>query len=217
MSDPDYQVADRRPIATRELAISQRVAGWLVAQGVSANAISVEGMVCGVLAGVALAATQFVPEPLRAWCWGLGAIFIQLRLLANMLDGMVAVRSGQASRVGELYNEIPDRISDAATLIGFGYAFGSNPVLGFVAACLAVFVAYVRSMGKVAGAHQEFCGPMAKPQRMAVATLAAILCAIFPQAIAYHLPAITLGVIIIGSVITAVRRLNRTSAALHAA
>ena len=38
------------------------------------------------------------------------AVCVQLRLLANLLDGMVAVGSGQASRIGELYNEVPDRV-----------------------------------------------------------------------------------------------------------
>ena len=79
---------------------------------------------------------------------------------------MVAVLREVASPVGELFNEVPDRVSDAATLIGFGYATGSNPVLGFVATIFAIFLAYMRAQGKVAGAHQEFCGPMAKQQRM---------------------------------------------------
>src|SRR5690606_38881461 len=187
---------------------SHRAAAWLAKRGVTANAISVAGMISGILAGAALAATQYAPAP--AWlCWLLGAVFIQLRLLANMLDGMVAVRSGQASRVGELYNEVPDRVSDAATFIGLGYAAGSHVTLGIVAACLAVFVAYVRAMGKVAGAHQEFCGPMAKPQRMAAATIIALICAFLPRAVALHLPAIALAIISLGCVITAIRRLLR--------
>ena len=215
MSTPDYEVAERRPIATRELAISHRAAAWLAACGVTANAISVAGMISGILAGFALAGTQFVP-PLALLCWLLGAVFIQLRLLANMLDGMVAVRSGQASRVGELYNEVPDRVSDAATFIGLGYAAGSDVTLGFTATGLAIFVAYVRAMGKVAGAHQEFCGPMAKPQRMAATTITALICAFLPRAVALHLPAIALAIISAGCVVTAIRRLLRISAALHA-
>ena len=90
MSTPDYEVAERRPIATRELAISHRAAAWLAARGVTANAISVAGMISGIFAGVALAGTRFFPA--LGWlCWLFGAVFIQLRLLANMLDGMVAV------------------------------------------------------------------------------------------------------------------------------
>ena len=38
--------------------------------------------------------------------------------------------------MGELYNEVPDRVSDAATLIGLGHAAEGWPVLGFLAAIL---------------------------------------------------------------------------------
>ena len=64
--------------------------------------------------------------------------------------------------------------------IGAGYAAGGNAVLGYVAACLAVFLAYLRAQGKVAGAHQEFCGPMAKPQRAFTMTVVALYCAVAP-------------------------------------
>jgi phosphatidylglycerophosphate synthase len=85
----------------------------------------------------------------------LAAVGVQLRLLANMFDGMVAIETGRTSAVGELYNEVPDRVSDTAVLVGAGYAAGGCPVLGYVAALLAVFIAYVRAQGRVAGASQE--------------------------------------------------------------
>ena len=81
--------------------------------------------------------------------WLLAAGTVQLRLLANLMDGMVALASYEASPVGELYNEIPDRIEDVLILIGLGYAAGGAPTMGYGAAVLAVFVAYVRAMGGV--------------------------------------------------------------------
>ena len=56
--------------------------------------------------------------------WLVAALGAQLRLTANMLDGMVALASGRDSKVGELYNEVLDRVSDAAVFIGVGYAWG---------------------------------------------------------------------------------------------
>ncbi|PYL24189.1 MAG: hypothetical protein DMF44_05850 [Verrucomicrobia bacterium] len=50
--------------------------------------------------------------------WLFAALGAQLRLRANMLDGMVALVSARASKVGELYNEVPDRVWDAAVFIG---------------------------------------------------------------------------------------------------
>ncbi len=209
-----YQVSDRRPLASRHWRISGRVAGWLSRCGATPNAISVAGMIFGIIAGVMFYETSRAHD--RAWMFWLGgALCVQLRLLANLYDGMVAVLRQIASPVGELFNEIPDRVSDAATLIGFGYAAGSNALLGFVAAIFAVFLAYLRAQGKVAGAPQEFCGPMAKPQRMATITITAIVCAIFGLANIWKIPAIALGVIIAGSLVTCLRRLHRISAALR--
>lgn len=109
------------------------------------------------------------------------AAFIQLRLLCNLIDGMVAIEGGRQTRVGVLYNELPDRVSDAATLIGAGYAVMSEPVLGWLAALLAVMTAYIRAVGKAEGTGNDFCGPMAKPHRMAVMTLACVACACWPN------------------------------------
>jgi phosphatidylglycerophosphate synthase len=215
----DYQVGDRRPLASRGWKISERVANSLAASGATPNAISIGGMICGICAGAMFAETA---RASHVWIFWLGgALFVQLRLLANLYDGMVAVARGIASPVGELFNEVPDRVSDAATLIGFGYAAGSESLLGFVATIFAIFLAYLRAQGKVAGAHQEFCGPMAKQQRMAAVTIAAVTCTILsfiPAAASdrgYRIPAWTLGLIIAGEIVTVIRRLQRIAAALR--
>jgi phosphatidylglycerophosphate synthase len=208
-----YQIGDRRPLASRSWKISEKIARWLARHGATPNAISVVGMICGILAGIMFALTAGAAYPWFFWIFG--ALFVQVRLLANLYDGMVAVLRQVASPVGELFNEVPDRVSDAATLIGFGYAAGSNPLLGFVATIFAIFLAYLRAQGKVAGAHQEFCGPMAKQQRMATVTFAALVCAIVPSAIDWQIPMLALWLIIAGCIITIVRRLQRIAATLH--
>ena len=147
-----------------------------------------------------------------------------------MLDGMVALASGRASRLGELYNEVPDRVSDTATLIGLGCAAGGSPLLGCLAACAAIFTAYVRAAGKAAGAPQEFCGPMAKQERMFLCTLGALWCGLAPASWqpawtaiegagppagpGWGVPALVLAVVLAGSILTAARRLRRIAARL---
>jgi phosphatidylglycerophosphate synthase len=138
------------------------VVAGLIKIGLTANAISVLGMVAGCVAGGMFAWTKTAGT--YEWlAWLAAALFVQLRLLANLLDGMVAIDSGQASPVGELFNEVPDRVSDTAILVGAGYSIGGHVELGYVAACGALFTAYVRAMGKAAGATQEYCGPMVAP------------------------------------------------------
>jgi len=223
MSPPEAST-DRRPMAARELEIFKRLAVFLAARGVAPNVISIASLIFGISAGAALAATSI--EAIDQWhrlLWIAGATLIQLRLLMNMLDGMVALEMKQRSPVGELYNEIPDRISDAATLIGFGYAHSSSPALGYIAACLALFVAYIRAMGRLAGSPQQYCGPMAKPQRMLIVTLGALYCGFAPRTWQFALgendfwtvPTVALAIIIVGCVITAARRLHRISSALR--
>jgi phosphatidylglycerophosphate synthase len=140
-----------------------------------------------------------------------------------MLDGMVAIASSRTSKTGELYNEVPDRISDAAVFIGAGFAWGGNVTLGYIATILAIFTAYVRAAGKIAGAPNEFCGPMAKQHRMLVITLICLYAAITPwswQMISVRdsrIGLVTLGLaaIVIGCVITVIRRVGRIAHALR--
>jgi phosphatidylglycerophosphate synthase len=202
---PFVSADDRRPIAARDRRPFQTLAGWLARHRVSPNVISVAGLVAGVAGGVTLAATAWWPEGARL-LWLASAVLVQLRLLANMLDGMVAVESERSSPLGHLYNEVPDRVSDAAILIGLGCAAGGSLTLGFIATCLALFVAYIRAEGRVAVGRYEFCGPMAKPHRMFTVTLAAGLCAVAPDA---GVATMALVVIVAGTALTAVRRLCR--------
>jgi phosphatidylglycerophosphate synthase len=220
MGEEVSRVSDRRPIAVRGWFIFQRLAAALARWGVSANAISVASMVCGLAAGAALAATAHVAGYSQRLAWLGAAVLVQLRLLANMLDGLVAVEGGKGSPVGVLYNEVPDRVSDVATLIGAGYALGGDVTLGYLAACVALFVAYVRAQGKAAGAPNDFCGPMAKQQRMFTVTVVAVYCGLTPAAWqpaderGRGLMAAGLALIIVLGLVTAGRRLRRIAAAL---
>src|SRR5919198_5688545 len=178
MNETVTEQIDRRPIATRNRKWAQAATAWLASRNVSPNAISVAGMCACIVAGIALGVTSIADYRIL---WLIAALGAQLRLTANMLDGMVALASGRASKTGELYNEVPDRISDAAVFIGAGFAWGGNVTLGYIATILAIFTAYVRAAGKIAGAPNEFCGPMAKQHRMLVITLVCVYAAITPQ------------------------------------
>src|SRR5438477_10177751 len=209
----------RRPIATRNRKWAQAATAWVAAQNVSPNAISIAGMCACIVAGIALGVTSVADYRIL---WLIAALGAQLRLTANMLDGMVALASGRASKIGELYNEIPDRVSDAAVFIGAGFAWGGNVALGYIATILAIFTAYVRAAGKIAGGPNEFCGPMAKQHRMLVITLVCLYSAITPrswQMITFNdsqigLMTLALVVIVVGCVITVFRRVSRITQAL---
>lgn len=214
LSSQEPPSANRRPLHSREYQLFQRMAARLAEYRVSPNVISVASVGFAVGAAALLAATAEADGLWVRACWIGAAGMIQLRLLANMLDGMVAMAGQRASPIGELYNDVPDRVSDSAILIGGGYAIGGVPALGYLAATIALFVAYLRAMGAAAGAGQVFAGPMAKPQRMFLLTLASAYCGLAPAdwqpihaSSGLGVWGAALAAVIVGGLITACRRL----------
>jgi phosphatidylglycerophosphate synthase len=157
--------SNRRPIAARGNAWAQRCAAALARSSVTPNQISLVSVVFAA-AGAAL----LVWWPTAAGLVG-AALCIQLRLICNLLDGMVALEGGKASTVGKIYNEFPDRAADSLLIVAAGCACGLA-WLGWLGALLAALTAYIRVFGGSLGFAQDFRGPFAKQQRMAVLTAA---------------------------------------------
>ena len=171
-------VTARRPLKTRQAGWARTFAQFLARHRVSPNGISILSIFCAAGAGVAVFFSARLGTTWRVWLLLAAAAGIQLRLLCNMLDGMVAVEGGLQTKSGEVFNDLPDRISDAFILIPVGYAVFNQPygpLLGWLAALLAIFTAYVRMMGGAAGLKQSFMGPMAKPHRMFALTVGCVL------------------------------------------
>ena len=196
MKDP---LKERREVKTRQTPWAQSLACFLLRKGVRPNDISLASMLFAVLAGVFL----FLRIYLGA------ALCIQLRLLCNMLDGMLAIEGKAATKTGEVFNELPDRVSDSVILISAGSAALSPYAwLGWIAAFFALSTAYIRLLGYSVTGKMYFNGPLAKPQRMFVLTLGCLLAPVF----AFWTQdawVITIALIFItaGSLITCLRRL----------
>lgn len=163
-------MADRRPLQTRSNQLLQSFAAWLARTAITPNQISVLSIVFAASACVLMLYSANVAGLVLA------AICIQLRLLCNVLDGLVAVEGGKASPLGAVYNEVPDRIADTLIIVAAGYAC-HHPVLGWFGAIAAMMTAYIRALGGSFGFPQDFQGPMAKPHRMAVLTLGCLAAA----------------------------------------
>ena len=210
----------RRPLQSRQTRWAVVLAGWLTRQRVQPNAISVASMVCAALAGGSLALTGAEAPLPRAVLLVLAAAMIQLRLLCNLLDGMVAIEGGLKTASGALFNEVPDRISDPLILVGAGYGvvwgvWGAP--LGWLAAVLAILTAYVRVLGVSVGSPQYYLGPMAKQHRMAALTVACVAGAVEAVMLPPYTGSavgIALVVIALGSAVTVVRRLRLIAADL---
>jgi phosphatidylglycerophosphate synthase len=208
----------RRELATRHAAWAKHLAARLGDAGVTPNAVSVTGLGFAAIALAAFAIAPHVTTPVRAVMLLAAAAAIQLRLLCNLLDGMLAVEEGMKTATGELFNEIPDRLADVLILVGAGSCGGAwpAPALGWAAAATALFTAYVRVLGGSLGVTQHFVGPMAKQHRMFVLTIATMSAAA-QTAVGMRPLAIPAGLIVIvaGGAATAWRRVRRIARELH--
>ncbi|HVK52424.1 MAG TPA: CDP-alcohol phosphatidyltransferase family protein [Pseudoxanthomonas sp.] len=191
---------DRRPIAARGSAWAQRLSAALAASAITPNQISVASIFFALVGALML---LVAPTTLGLLVC---ALCVQLRLLCNLLDGMVAMEGGKQSATGALYNEFPDRIADSLLIVALGYAAGL-PWLGWLGALLAALTAYVRLAGGSVGLTQDFRGPMAKQHRMAVLTAACILAVVelHSSGTGYVLPAAA-AIIALGALLTCVTR-----------
>ncbi len=213
--------AARRPLKVRQKSWPGRLAFALVKRGLRPNQISL----CS--AGVSFVGAAFLllgprwPTIGQAIAFIVAVICIQLRLLCNLLDGLMAVEGGLKTKAGEVFNEFPDRLADVSLLVAAGYSIqpycAGAIELGYWCAIAALITAYVRVFGGSMGLAEDYSGPMAKQQRMAVLTFACFLSAI--EALLLHdryTMDVALFAIFLGSLFTAGRRTVRIVRLLNA-
>jgi phosphatidylglycerophosphate synthase len=214
---------NRRPLKSRNADWARAWAAALARRGVSPDAVSAASVAFAIWGLAAfLCAARFDGISRVVALLGAAAA-IQLRLLCNLLDGMVAVEHGRGGPLGPVWNELPDRLADILLLVGAGYGaaisgVGWAPAAGWTAAVLAVLTAYVRELGRGLGQPADFSGPGAKPHRMAVLTLLAVTSALVEPRWMEPGRVIAWGLVLIAilAAVTAVRRTLHLAARLNA-
>ena len=204
MTDP----SSRRPIASRDSGLARRVAKYLAGTWITPNQISIASVGFAGIAGAAFWMSGQSEGFARAGWLILAALGCQFRLLCNLFDGMVAIEGGKSAPDGPFWNEAPDRFADIAIFVGLGLGAGFA-ALGWAAAAMAVLTAYIREIGQAQGMDADFSGPMAKPQRMAVATGVAVIAITVPSAGGIGLLEIALWIVALGAFFTSMRRSAR--------
>src|SRR6202051_2290733 len=146
---------DRRPLKSRDRGWARALASLLVRWRIRPNAISIFSIVFALGAGAALIASRNAEGMPRVGLLIAAAAGIQLRLLCNLFDGMVAVEGKMASKTGDIFNELPDRIADPLIIVPVGYAiirfYSLAPALGLWAGPLAGVAAAWRGAGPAGG------------------------------------------------------------------
>lgn len=203
----------RRPIQVRQTRWAESISRLLINAGLRPNTISVLSVFFATAASMCLFFSKNRSLTLSLILYILCAAFIQLRLLCNLFDGMVAIEGDLKSKTGVIFNELPDRIADTLIILPLGYLCGDLAFaveLGWLAVLLAMLTAYLRLLGDSVGAEQYFIGPMAKPHRMFLITISMFVAGILQYF--FELSNIVfycvLWILVSGCVITSIRRLQ---------
>jgi CDP-diacylglycerol--glycerol-3-phosphate 3-phosphatidyltransferase len=114
--------------------------------GITANHLTVTGLVMAAVAAVAIA-----NGALRA-----GLLLVFLTAVPDVLDGAVAKASGTASPRGAFFDSVVDRVSDALLLGGVAWYLASTEpgrlaVLPFAVAAASMLVSYERARAESLG------------------------------------------------------------------
>src|SRR2546426_3898984 len=114
--------SERRPLKSRSANWPRQLAFALVRKGLTPNQISIASLCFSLLGGVCLMLAPQQTRIVACMLFIATAVCIQLRLVCNLLDGLMAVEGGKKTKAGEIFNEFPDRIADVALFISAGYS-----------------------------------------------------------------------------------------------
>ena len=208
---PDYAPTSRRPIAAAFRRTADGATRFCVRHEIHPDAVSYLSILAAIVAAIC-----FWKSGKIRWLLVVAPLFCYLRLWFNMLDGMVAVAAGKASRRGEILNDLPDRISDVIIFVGVAHSGLMNPIFSYWATIAALLTAYVGLFGQALGVQREFGGIMSKPWRMVALHIGAWLEFLSYRSFGgFTILDWTCFIVIAGCVQTIVVRLKRIAAALQ--
>src|SRR4051794_40563621 len=113
--------------------------------GVTADALTVFGLLCSVGTALLIASGHFV--------WAVIGVIVSG--VSDLLDGSIARGSGQASPRGAFFDSVTDRASDAVLFGGVAwYLAGQSaylPMLAFAVAACSMLISYERARAESLG------------------------------------------------------------------
>ncbi len=132
---------------------------------VSADHLTLAGIVFGALAAIAFAEGRFP----------LGGLFLFLAGIADMFDGSLARASGSATPFGSFIDSVADRATDCLILGGIAWHYRERPelILALTAIGGSFLVSYTRARAEGLGITCDV-GLMERPERMILLIAGAI-------------------------------------------
>lgn len=179
---------------------------WLVARHVHPDRLTLLALALALGGGLAILLSPWQPALLLAVPW-----VAIVRTALNALDGQVARRLELTSRWGEVLNEVCDRLSDLALIGAVVLLPGIDLRLGAATLVAMLLASYIGIVGKATGGHRQYGGLVGKADRMVLLALAAPLALAFGGSLIF---ALLLVVILLGSLITCLQRMQAIQADL---
>ena len=194
-----------KPAFQRSLSGVER---WLVERRVHPDWLTGLALVLSIGGGVCL---YFAPD--RLWLLALVPVVAFVRTALNALDGLVARKTGLARPWGEVLNELADRIADVSLIGGLALAAPASLALGTGALVAMLLSSYLAILSKAAGGRRQYMGPMGKADRMVLLAAGAPCGFFLPLEWVYNG---ILAIVLVGCLLTLVRRTQATYADVHA-
>jgi CDP-diacylglycerol--glycerol-3-phosphate 3-phosphatidyltransferase len=127
---------------------------------ITANQITISSIILSIIIGL-----LFWDADSSRWFFLILPIGLLLRMALNALDGMMARKFNQTSKLGEVLNEIGDIISDVIIFFPLLKFQPESLYLIIVFIILSVINEFAGLMGKVIGKERRYEGPMGKSDR----------------------------------------------------
>ena len=181
-----------KPTFRRALSPTARL---LIRAGISADTLTALGLVFAAAAGLGV----WLGRDGSTWLL-LVPVGALLRTAANALDGMVATTTRTTRPLGDVFNEVADRIGDVAVLFPLVLVPEVPDALVAGALAASLVASYLGIAVKAAGGVRVYKGIMGKPDRMFVVGVAAIIGLVLDDAVAAFTWA--LWIILTGALIT---------------
>ncbi|MET7399506.1 CDP-alcohol phosphatidyltransferase family protein [Dactylosporangium sp. NPDC005572] len=138
-----YDPRTASPVVRGWLRLSYRIGAAMVRVGVrDPNAATAAGLLLA-------AAVPVVALGGRWWAVG-GAVLVLLSAVADSVDGVLAVVTGRASRLGQVWDSVADRLSEAAWMAAF-WLLGAPVWLAVGCTGVMWLHEYIRARATVAG------------------------------------------------------------------
>ena len=102
-------------------------------------------------------------------------VFLFLRMALNALDGMIANKFNQKTKMGVFYNEAGDIVSDTVFFYVFLRVIGINEVYNLLFVFLSILSEYVGVTAMMVDNKRHYEGPMGKSDRAFLISLLAIV------------------------------------------